>query len=100
MTRGQERWEERPTVGPRRLLARPQREERPPLRLEAEVALECRNALVHRRELVRVARAEGRALRGVARVEREEGRDLFAGRSGEEVIAQVLEEVVVGAAGD
>ena len=86
------------TVRPRRLLARPQREERPTLRLEEEVALERGHTLVHRRELVRIARAERRALCGVVRVEREEGHHLLDGCPREVEVAHVVEEFIIRAA--
>ena len=85
------------TVRPRGLLVRPEREERPPLCVEEEVALERSDALEHRRELVRVARAERRALCGVIRVEGEEGRDFLARRAGKVQVAQVVEEFSIGA---
>ena len=85
------------TIGPRGLLARPQGEERPPLRLEAEVALERGHAFVHRRELVLVARAEGRSLCGIVGVECEEGGNFLAGRPREVQIAQIAEELIVSA---
>ena len=83
------------TERPRRLLIRPQREEGPPGRLEEEVALERGHALVHRRTYVIVPCAEGRALCGVVGIEREEGLDFVARRPREEVLAHVLEELVV-----
>ena len=66
--------------------------------LEEEVALERGNALVHRRELVLLARAEGRALRRVIGVEREQRPDFRAGRPREVKVAHVVEELLIGSA--
>ena len=63
--------------------------------LEEKVALECRHTLVHWGELVLLARPEGRALRGVVRIELEEWCDFRAGRSGEIEVAHVVKEFVV-----
>ena len=86
----------RRTVRPRGLLLRPQFEEPPPVRLKEEIALERGHALVHRRELVLVSGAKGRALCGVVGVEGEEGRDFFTGRPREVEVAHVIEEFLVG----
>ena len=66
--------------------------------LEEEITLERGHALVHRRELVRIARAERRALCGVVRVEREEGHHLLDGCPREVEVEHVVEEFIIRAA--
>ena len=65
------------------------------MRLEEEIALERGHTFVHRCELVRIARAERRALCGVVRVEREEGHHLLDGCPREVEVAHVFQKLLV-----